>query len=149
MQVSQERPELRGPQQMAEQTFLAWYFRYVGMRLPSIYNTNFQIWYHSTGQLGAGGGRPLALHFSDRKLFETCPTDPEWKFLCHRPQILARTEGQVVSDAAGAGIACSNASNVGRSVHSRRQQRAGQRASREALRTAQLKLDIKSLQGHD
>lgn len=108
-QVVQGRAELRQPTQMAEQSFLAWYFRYAGLRLPSMYNTNFQIWFRHTGQLTAGGEKPLALHFSDRKLFEVCPADPEWRYLCYRPRLVAAGYKNV------AGVACSSAPNETRS----------------------------------
>lgn len=93
---------------MAEQAFLAWYFRYAGMRLSSLYNTNFQIWYHHTGRLGAGGGKPLALHFSDSKLFTVCPTDAEWKYLCYRPKLMRQArKGKAALHHPIPGIRCS------------------------------------------
>ena len=88
LQTVEEQPQLRDPKkQMAEQSFLAWYFRYAGWRLPSMYNTNFMIWWYHTGRLTAGGEKPLVLHFSDRKLHNVTAADPEWPYLCYRPQL--------------------------------------------------------------
>ena len=78
----EEQPQLRDPKLMAEQSFLAWYLRYAGWRLPSMYNTNFMIWWYPHRQADRRGEKPLVLHFSDRKLFNVTAEDPEWPYLC-------------------------------------------------------------------
>ena len=67
----------------AEQSFLAWYFAFVGFRLPMTYNANA---YFLENGLTAGGEKPIALHFAfgDHKPFNVIENDTEWEYMCHR-----------------------------------------------------------------
>lgn len=65
-----------------EHSFFDWYFGFTGLRLPMIYNANFE---HLDDQgLTAGGAAPVVVHFADVKPFNIVEGDRGWQFMCHR-----------------------------------------------------------------
>ena len=67
----------------AEQSFFEWYFEFTGLRLPMIYNANYDF-LTDTG-LTVSGVAPLVVHFAtDAKPFNVTEGDSRWKYMCHR-----------------------------------------------------------------
>lgn len=63
------------------------YHRYTGIKLPSMYNAEFET-FLKTKKLTASGAKPLTIHFTFHKPFNVTADDYRWEYLCYRPKMV-------------------------------------------------------------
>lgn len=79
------------------------YYRYTGIKLPSMYNAEFEMLL-KTQSTTASGAKPLAIHFALDKPFDVGPDDYRWDYLCYRPKMVSLTLDQTVGGGGGGGV---------------------------------------------
>ena len=60
------------------------YFRFTGLKLPSIYNTDFELLL--THEKFKSNSLPLVYHFGNLSPYDMDPEDEAYQYLCHKPE---------------------------------------------------------------